>query len=421
MLKNVILQHKLEKEKLLANKYIKREKLSFAEKLIESDLIKVISGHRRSGKSVFSFLLLKDKNFAYVNFDDEKLIKTKNTDDIIKGIFEVYADPKYIFFDEIQNLDGWEIFTNKLHRRGYNLILTGSSARLLSKEFATNLTGRHINIEIFPFSFSEFLLAQDYNIKEEELDIPETKGKLLNYFEAYLKNGGFPEVVVKKMEPEIYLQTLFDAVLLKDVVKRYKIRYPQKLYDLAVYLISNTSSEFSFTKLKNILDFRSTHTIQNYLSYLEESYLFFILNRFSFKAKEQIKSPKKIYIIDNGFIQAKAFQFSNNFGKLTENLTFIGALAKGYRANKDIFYYKTNNGKEIDFVLKKGITIEKLIQVCYKIEDYNTAKREISALIEAGKELNCGNLEIITWDKEAQEMVNGKKIIFTPLWKWLLK
>lgn len=421
MLKNIVLQHKLEKDKLSANEYIGREKLDFAIKFLDSDIIKIISGPRRAGKSVFSFLLLHDRNFAYINFDDEGLVKVKNTDDIVKTIFEVYPEAKYIFFDEIQNLNGWEIFANKLHRRGYNLILTGSNARLLSKELATNLTGRYVTVEIFTFSFAEFLSAQKYNLKNEKIDTPEEKGRVLNYFETYLKDGGFPEVVIKKMEPEVYLETLFDAVLLKDVVKRYKIRYPQKIYDLATYLISNISCEFSFTKLKSILNFRSTHTVQNYLNYLEESYLFFVLNRFSFKAKEQIKAPKKIYLIDNGFIQAKAFQFSDNFGKLMENLAFIGILKKGYRQNLEVFYYKTKSGKEIDFVLKKTHEIEKLIQVCYQIDHFETKKREISALIEASKELNCDDLEIITWDKEEIEEIKGIKIKFIPLWKWLLR
>lgn len=417
MHKNLILQHKKEKELLLSKPYIPREKLDFARKFLETDLIKVITGPRRAGKSVFSVLLLKDKNFAYLNFDDENLLRIKNTDEIVKGIFEVYSGPKFILFDEIQNLPEWELFVNKLQRRGHNLILTGSNARLLSKELATALTGRHVPVEIFPFNFREFLKAKNFELKEKLL--PEIKGKILNYLDIYLKNGGFPEIAVKNLDPKAYLDTLFDAVLLKDVVKRYKVRFSQKIYDLALYLISNFSNEFSFTKLKNTLDFSSVNTIQNYLRYLEDAYLVFTLNRFSFKRKEQIKTAKKIYLVDNGFILAKSFQFSENAGKLMKNLAFSELLKKGYKANETLFYYKTRNQKEVDFVLKEGRDLKTLIQVCY-LPDSKTEKREISALVEGSQELNCDDLEILTWAKEGEEKIKNKKIKFLPLWKWLI-
>lgn len=352
-----------------------------------------------------------------MNFDDENLLKVKNTDEIVKGIFEVYPESKYILFDEIQNLENWELFINKLQRRGYNLVLTGSNARLLSKELATALTGRHIPIEIFPFNFKEFLKAKNFDLDEELL--PEAKGKLLNLLDEYLKNGGFPEVIVKNLEPKTYLDTLFDAILLKDVVKRYKVRFSQKIYDLALYLISNFSNEFSFTKLKNILNFNSVNTLQNYLGYLEDAYLVFHLDRFSFKKKEQIKTAKKIYLVDNGFILAKSFQFSENIGKLMENLVFAELLKRGNKANETLFYYKTRNKKEIDFVLKEGRKVKSLIQVCYSIE--SEIKRETSALIEANQELKSDDLMIITWDKESEEKIKNKKIKFIPLWQWLIK
>jgi len=416
MLKNLILQHKKEKELLLSKDYVLREKHSFAKTFLDTDLIKVITGPRRAGKSVFAILLLKDKNFAYLNFDDENLLNIENTDEIVKGIFEVYSEPEFILFDEIQNLKNWELFVNKLQRRGYNLILTGSNARLLSRELATALTGRHIPIEIFPFNFQEFLKTKNFTWKEEAL--PEEKGKILNYLDIYLKNGGFPEVAVKNLEAKTYLDTLFDAVLLKDVVKRYRVRFSQKIYDLALYLISNFSNEFSFTKLKNILDFRSVTTVQNYLRYLEEAYLVFSLDRFSFKKKEQIKTPKKVYLVDNGFILAKSFQFSENVGKLMENLVFSELLKRGYKPNETLFYYKTRNQKEIDFVLKEGRKIKSLIQVCYSTG--LQTKREISALIEGAQELDCQDLNIITWDEEGEEKIKNQTIKFISLWKWLL-
>jgi len=423
MIKETVLQHKAEKERFISEtkKYIIREKIPYAEKFLNENIIKVITGPRRAGKSVFCMLLLKDKEFAYLNFDDENLVKIKNYDELIKVLYEVYPNAKYFFFDEVQNLDKWELFINKLHRRNFNLIITGSNAKLLETEISSILTGRYVSINVFPFSFREFLKAKNFELDNKEISLPEVKGKILNFLSEYIATGGFPEVVVKNLDTKTYLETLFDAILLKDVVKRHKVRFVPQIYDLATYLLSNFSSEFSFTKIRKILSFNSTNTVEKYIKYLEESYLLFILNRFSFKLKEQIKTPKKVYVSDNGFILAKSFQFSNNTGKLIENIVFCELLRRNYKPNIDIFYYKTKNGKEVDFVLKQTTKINKLIQVCYNISDTNTKEREIKSLLTASEELNCNNLEIISWDYEAEEKHKGKTIKFVPLWKWLLK
>ena len=420
MIKQTILQQKNEQSNLLKIPYIQRDNLDKVREQIDTPLIKVVTGPRRAGKSVFSLLLLKDKNFAYLNFDDENLVKAENYDEIVQAMFEVYPTPQYFLFDEIQNLPAWELFVNKLHRRNYNILLTGSNARLLSKELATTLTGRHLTYEILPFSFREFLGAKNISFSKDDLALPEIKGRFLNAFEEYLKKGGYPEIVTKGLDVKTYLATLFDSVLLKDIVKRYKVRFTSKLYDLATYLISNTASEFSFTKLKNILGFASVSTVEKYLGYLEESYLFFVLNRFSFKVKQQIKAPRKIYLVDNGFIEAKAFQFSPDTGRLMENLAFVEFIRRGYVPNLDLFYYKTRNNREVDFVVRRENRIEELVQVSLASADHNTREREMKALREASEELDCRNLTIITWDKEGEEKVKDKVIRFLPMWEWLL-
>ena len=419
MIKQVVLQHKAEKEALLSRSYIARDNLATATELLGSDLIKIITGPRRAGKSVFSFLLLKDRPFAYLNFDDENLLKVENYDEIIKTVFEVYPRSDFIFFDEIQNLKNWELFVNKLHRRGHNLILTGSNANLLNKELASVLTGRFSALEVLPFSFKEFLRAGNFTATREDMELPEIKGGTLNRLDEYMRTGGFPEVVVKNLDPKSYLETLFDSVLFKDVVKRYKVRYSQKIYDLALYLVSNVCSEFTFTRLRKTLEFRSTSTVQKYLAALEESYLFFSLNRFSFKTTERIRAPKKIYLVDNGFVPAKSFQFSANSGKLMENLVFLALLRKGNRPNKDLFYYKTRNGREVDFVVKEGFKVSRLIQSCLDVEKDAAAAREMKALHEAGEELSCSELSVVTWDTERTELFKGREIRFIPLWRWL--
>ena len=420
MIKQTILQQKNEQSNLLKIPYIQRDNLDKVREQIDTPLIKVVTGPRRAGKSVFSLLLLKDKNFAYLNFDDENLVKAENYDEIVQAMFEVYPAPQYFLFDEIQNLPTWELFVNKLHRRNYNILLTGSNARLLSKELATTLTGRYLAYEILPFSFREFLEAKNIRFSKEDFTLPEIKGRFLNVFDEYLIKGGYPEIVTKGLDVKTYLATLFDSVLLKDIVKRYKVRFTSKLYDLATYLISNTASEFSFTKLKNILGFASVSTVEKYLGYLEESYLFFVLNRFSFKVKQQIKAPRKIYLVDNGFIEAKAFQFSPDTGRLMENLAFVEFIRRGYVPNLDLFYYKTRNNREVDFVVRRENRIEDLVQVSHASADQKTREREIKALREASEELDCRNLTIITWDKEGEEKVKDKVIRFLPMWEWLL-
>lgn len=253
-------------------------------------------------------------------------------------------------------------------------------------------------------------------------ELPENKGKILNYLDKYLKTGGYPEVVIKDFDLKPYLETLFDAVIFKDIIKRYRVRYSTQIYDIAIFLMWNFASELSYTKIKNIVGLRSTSTAVKFISYLEEAYIFFILNRFSYKVKQQINTPKKIYVSDNGTITAKAFQITENRGKFMENLIFCELLRRGYKNNINIFYYKTlRSGLEVDFIIKDALKVTQLIQVCSNIGDFKTREREIKALIKAAEELDCGNLIIITWDLESNEKYGGKEINFIPLWKFLTK
>lgn len=419
MIKEALIKQKKEIEVLLQKPYVERSKTKKAKKDIDSDLVKVVIGPRRAGKSVFSAHLFKDKSPAYVNFDSENLARLKNYDELIKELHAMYGENKYLFFDEIQNLPDWELFINRLHREGYNILLTGSNAKLLSKELATSLTGRHIPIEILPFCFKEFLDAKNFVFKEEEMAPPKIKGKLLNHLENYLKNGGFPELVIKNLEPKGYLDTLLDSLIFKDIVKRHRLRLPERIYDLEIYLLNNFASEFSFRKLANQLGFNSVATVEKYLKYLEDAYLVYALSRYSHKTGERLSSPKKAYFVDNGYITAKAVQFSNNDGKLLENLVFTELLKMGYRPNHSLFYYKTRNGKEVDFILREGLEVKTLLQVAYRVDDLGVKEREIKALIEAGEELKCADLLVLTWDYKKEENFQTKKIKFVPIWEWL--
>ncbi len=423
MLKATVFKQKLDKERLLSLPYIERTKEKDALKLVSSDLIKVILGPRRAGKSVFALMLLKDQSFAYFNFDDESLPGEEgiDLDELMTELKLAYGETKYILFDEIQNLPKWELFVNRLHRAGYNLVLTGSNASLLSKELATHLTGRHIPIEILPFNFNEVLKAKQYEVSSDKLSLPDEKAKLLGYMTQYMTNGGYPEVVTKGVDPRGYLDVLFDAVLFKDVVKRHKVRFSEQIDNLGSYLINNVSSQYSPKKLANVLGFKSQVTLENYLGYLTEAYLVFFLKRHSTKAGMRLRSSKKTYVVDNGFVTAKAVQHSPNNGKLMENLVFTELVKKGNQPNRELFYYKTRNDREIDFVLKKGYEVVELIQVTYESTSQDVEERGVKALIEAGKELNVTNLTMLTWNEKKELVKDGVTISFRPLWEWLLE
>ncbi len=423
MLKSTVLKQKQEKKRLLSLPYIERTKEKEAEKWLDSDLIKVVLGPRRAGKSVFSLMLLKDREFAYFNFDDESLPGEEklDLDELMSELRQAYGDTKYILFDEIQNLPKWELFVNRLHREGYNLVLTGSNARLLSKELATALTGRHIPIQILPFDFSEILRAKQYAISEDKLALPSEKGKLLHVLNEYMINGGYPEVVTKNLDPRGYLDVLFDSLLFKDVVKRHKVRFSEQIDRLGSYLINNVSGLFTSRKLTNILGFKSDITLDRYLGYLNEAYLLFSLKRYSAKPGVRLKSPKKVYVVDNGFMTAKAVQHSPNNGKYLENLVFAELIKRDSESNREVFYYKTRNDREVDFVLRKGAETVELVQVAYEISNPDVEQREVKALTEASQELNVFNLTVLTWDDEREVEKDGKTVKFKPVWKWLLE
>ncbi len=421
MLKTTVSKQKDDKERLLLRPYITRTKEKDAQKLVSSDLIKVILGPRRAGKSVFALMLLKDQNFAYFNFDDESLPGEEkiDLDELLSELKQAYGDTKYILFDEIQNLPNWELFVNRLHRAGYNLVLTGSNASLLSKELATHLTGRHIPIEILPFDFKEILKAKQYEYSADKMLLPEEKAKLQGYITQYMTNGGFPEVVTKDVEPRGYLDVLFDAVLFKDVVKRHKVRFSKQIDSLGSYLINNVSSQYTARKLANIMAFKSDVTVAKYLDYLVEAYLVFSLDRHSTKATMRLQSPKKTYVVDNGLVTAKAVRHSPNSGKLMENLVFMELVKRGNQPNRELFYYKTRNDREIEFVLKKGYEVTELIQVAYDATSQDVEEREVKALIEAGEELDVTKLTVLTWNEKREVKKDGKTIQFVPLWEWL--
>jgi len=404
-------------------KIVEREFLDTWKKLIDSNLIKVITGIRRSGKSIFSLQLLGKRDYAYINFDDERLVglKTVDLNIILETFYQLIGDFKYIILDEIQNIEKWELFVNRLQRQGLNVILTGSNAKLLSRELATHLTGRYISMEIFQFSFREFLAYENFKMTNEDFYSIKKKSLLIRKLREYISLGGFPEVVKEKELSKQYLPTLYSTIITKDIVSRYKINFATTFREISNYLLSNYSKYITFNKIKNTFGLKSPHTAKKYISYLQESYLFFLLDKFSYKYKEVTASPKKVYAIDTGMINILAFESGKNFGRLIENIVAIDLQRKKIiNPMLEFYYWKDYQQREVDFVVKKGLNVEQLIQVTAASEKNEIEKREYTSLLKASKELRCNNLLMVTWDYESQETIEGKKIIFVPLWKWLI-
>lgn len=379
---------------------------------ISTNKVTAISGIRRSGKSTLLKQIAKDlEGYYYLNFEDERLIDFTYSDfNMLYEVFlENFNEQNTFLFDEIQNIYGWEKFVRRLFDEGRKVFVTGSNAKLLSSELATSLTGRHLKLELFPFSFKEFLFYKGVEIKKF-YDTKE-KSSVVNHFREYVKLGGFPEIVISRDMNE--LKQLYQDVLLKDLIVRFKIRDTKAFRELALFLISNASSPASFNNLKKLLGFKSVTTVKNYVDFLEESYLIFSVSKFDYSIKKQIINDRKIYAIDTGIINSIAFLFSENFGHLLENIAYIELKRRG----QNIYYHQ--NKKECDFLIKQGSRITQAIQVTETLVQKNQ-DREIAGLIEAMEWYRLSRGIIITFDQEKEFKIKNRMIKTVPIWKWLL-
>ena len=400
-MKTTILQQRAERDELLSRPYQQRHTKYDAVELLQNPLIKLITGPRRVGKSVFALLMLQGKNFAYLNFDDNQLLEKWDEELAMKALDDVYPDYDFMLLDEIQNLPDWDLWVSKLYRRGKNLVITGSNAKMLSSEMATALTGRYLQIEMLPFSLDETMRWKNISPDREE-----QAAQAIVLADDYMRNGGYPETIQARSITKSYLSTLFDSILLKDVAKRHNVRNTTDLYNLASYLLSNFCNPISANELAGELGLSSVATTKKFCNYLNEPYLFFYLPRFNNKLKLMNKAPKKVYVVDNGFVQSTAFNLSENLGRLLENQVFVELMRRGCIPGQTLFYYRTRNDKEIDFVTRKDAKVEQLIQVCYDMTSGKTRKRELDALVEAADELNCDNLLVVT--NAQQEKIEWK-------------
>ena len=417
-MRNIVLKQRAERDDLASRPYYTRKHIQDVAPYLEANIIKLITGPRRAGKSVYALQILSGKNYAYLNFDDTQLLGAFDEDAVMQALAEVYPGYEYLLLDEVQNLDSWDAWVSKLSRRGVNLVITGSNANLLSSEMSTFLTGRYVEIQILPFSMEETLKYREAPIYAE---LPDDKAELYIEMEDYLKKGGYPEIVKNREIEQSYLTALFDSIILKDVAQRHKIRKITELYDLADYLISNYSNPLSYNEIAEELSLGSVTTVKKFCGYLAEPYMFFYLPRYNNKLKEMKKASRKVYVVDNGFIYTRSFELSSNNGRQLENMVFIELLRRGYDLKKSLFYYRTSNDKEVDFVTRDGRKVTSLIQVSYDISKTKTRERELDALVKASEELKCDNLTLITWNQKDSVEYKGKSIKIISMDKWFIE
>lgn len=414
-MKTIVLNQRMERDELLSRPYLTRRSALDTNALLDSHLIKLITGPRRVGKSTQALLMLRDKNFAYLNFDNQQLLDAWDANLVMRMLDDVYPGYDYLLLDEVQNLEAWDMWVSELFRRGKNLVITGSNAKMLSSEMATVLTGKYVQVEMLPFSLEEFFDWNKLDLHHLESE-HSTEGKVLT--DDYLRYGGYPEVVASRQLTRSYLDTLFDSIVWKDVAKRHRVRNITDLNNLALYLVSNFCNPLSANELAEVLGLLSVNTVKKFMDYLHEPYLFYYLSRYNNKLKLMQKAPRKVYVVDNGFVVSKAFSVTDNLGRLLENQVFIELVRRGYDTEKSMFYYRSRNDKEVDFVLRNGAHIERLVQVCFDMSSPKTERREIDSIVECAGELKCDNLTVVTYDDERTIEKDGYKISVVPIGKF---
>jgi predicted AAA+ superfamily ATPase len=416
-LKEIIFQQKTELEK--KDRGIERKSLVHIEKYLKLPHAVVITGVRRCGKStILAQIMTKHmkNDFYYLNFEDERLIQFSAADDfdsLYQSFLELYGKHQTFFFDEIQNIQGWERFVSRMIDSGFKFFITGSNARLLSRELATHLTGRHMTVEIYPFSFREFLEFNKVSLEKNMEYLTEERANIKTWLIKYIQDGGFPEYL-KYREKDV-LSRLYSDIIFRDIIVRHGIREVKAFQEISGFLTSNISNRISYNRIKDVFDLGSTNTVKNFTEYLENSFLIFFVNQFSFSKGIQAASPKKVYCIDTGLRNIVSFRFSEDTGRLVENMVFLELKRRG----KEIYYW---SGKgEVDFVIKEGLHVNELIQVCWNIYDEDKKNAELKGLIEAMDEFNLKTGLMVTEDSDIEENIGDKKIKYMPMWKWLLE
>ena len=398
--------------------------------LIKTGQIAVVTGPRRAGKSFVlkqtALALIEagtpKKDVLLVNLEDPRFPALDV--ELLTRIFETYVEfmapgkKPYLFLDEIQEVDGWEKWVNYMRELGKaHIVISGSNAKLLSRELGTLLTGRHADLNLFPLSFGEFLSFKGIVI-EGDAGLEVKKTGLLKCLKEYLDFGAYPEVVLTESKKTL-LFAYYDDVVAKDLIRRFKIRKAEALKSVIRFYMSNISTLTTYSSMEKFIQV-SADTIEKFSGYLEQSYLLFFLKRFSFKVKEQEKSPRKVYSVDTGLANAIGFRNSENAGRAAENAVFLALKRRqGLNPGLELYYWKDEYHKEVDFVLKDNLKVTQLIQVCWNMDAPKTREREIKNLLKAAAVFKEADLLVISEEFEGEEKFGDKTIKYMPLWKWL--
>lgn len=416
----VLSEQREEKNSFDAASWVARREESLLE--LESPLAQIVIGVRRSGKSTLchKVLIEHDINYAYANLDDDRLasMKTEDLNTLLSCIYQIYGtDIKYLFLDEIQNVEGWHLFVNRLLRSKMRIIVTGSNAKLLSGELATHLTGRYNEIRLFPFSFSEYCHFHHIDIKSITTMAAAERQQA---FAQYMIDGGFPELQSLNNKRG-YVQSLIEAILIKDIQYRYQVRSTDALRKIAHHLISNSCQLVNYGELASLLGV-SDKTVKKYVEYLQQAFLIQLLTKHSFKSKQRIHNEKS-YIVDIGIQNNRENSMAaENMGWRLENIVFIELMRRCAPQFLDIYYYKpTSRAKEVDFVICNQNKAIELIQVAFDISSPKAYQRETSSLIKASRELNCDKLTLISFNDTREVNIDGKKINICSALDWLLE
>ena len=417
-MKDLLKQIILEQQEILHapnKRYVQRY---IADEWLQTSEILIISGIRRCGKSVLMQQMrdrLVEKDFFF-NFDDERLANFKLDDfqKLQECFVELFGEQHTYYFDEIQNIEGWERFVRRLYNAGNKIIITGSNARMLSRELGTHLTGRYIQVEIYPFSFQEYLAMNEIPVNAKTLYTTTGRATMVKSFVKYMECGGFPKFLQDGSVS--YLTSLYESIIYRDILTRNGLTNEKEMLEMMFYLASNATKRVTYSSLGKVVGIQHPDTIKNYLEYIQQTYLISQLFRYDPSVKKQMMSPKKIYFVDNAIIKRIGFNATENNGMFLENLVFIELKRRGW----DVYYYADK--KECDFIVRKGLHISDAYQVTLKMDSPQTREREIAGVREAMQAYSLSKGYILTFEgKETINFDDGTIVEVVPVWEWILQ
>ncbi len=417
IIEEVLSEQKAELEGMSSRNFRTRKEEQLID--LQSHLAQVVIGVRRSGKSVLCYnrLAKSGKLFGYVNFDDERFRDMTSSDlnNVLLILHKIYGDFEYLMMDEVQNVEGWHLFVNRLLRTNMHVIITGSNAKLLGGELATHLTGRHKDIELFPFSFADYC---DYMGVDRTSVTTKARAFRLSSFDEYLKQGGFPELLTES-DHKTYVDVLVNNVIQNDIFQRHKVSYKAAFKNLTHHILNNVPVKIVGKELQELFGFKSNHTAENYVEYDRQAYLISLCKKYSPKSSKRVRD-EKAYPIDVALMNKRADAFSgDNLGWRLESVVYIELLRRNRPLGRDVYYYEEASG-EADFIVCDGRDVLEIYQVSYDIDNERTFKREIKGLRLASKATRCKRLWLITRLSNEDYVIDDDTIFIRPACEWLI-